>query len=108
MDCDTVRCGGDDWCAAAQPSAQAFALGRPPVLVDDERVTFPRHGLGFAARPRGTGEASKRPVMKLLRSADLGVEEQNELLARAGYTDVKIFEDRANGWICVVGKKAAE
>lgn len=45
------------------------------------------------------------PAMKLVRSTNLGVAEQRELFAGAGYTDIQIFEERAKGWICGVGKK---
>jgi SAM-dependent methyltransferase len=54
---------------------------------------------------KGSTNALHRPVMKLLRSANLGVEDQRALFSSAGYTDVEIFEERAKGWICCVGKK---
>ena len=43
--------------------------------------------------------------MKLLRSSNLGVDEHRALFLQAGYTDVQIFEERAKGWICGIGKK---
>ena|ERR1700722_4864867 len=48
----------------------------------------------------------RRHVMKLLRSADLGVEDQRALFSAAGYVDVQVFEERSKGWICATGKKA--
>lgn len=54
---------------------------------------------------QGSTNALHRPVMKLLRSANLGVEDQRALFSNAGYTNVEIFEERAKGWICCVGKK---
>lgn len=54
---------------------------------------------------KGSTNLLHRPVMKLLRSANLGVEDQRALFSSAGYTDVEIFEERAKGWICCVGKK---
>jgi len=54
---------------------------------------------------KGAHEFLQRPVMKLLRSSNLGVEEHRALFLQAGYTDVHIFEERAKGWICGIGKK---
>jgi len=45
------------------------------------------------------------PAMKLVRSANLSVAEQRELFAAAGFEDIRISEERAQGWICAVGKK---
>jgi ubiquinone/menaquinone biosynthesis C-methylase UbiE len=53
----------------------------------------------------GANEKLQRPVMKLLRSTNLSVEEQRTLFSTAGYTDVQIFEERSKGWICGTGKK---
>ncbi|HSC45739.1 MAG TPA: methyltransferase domain-containing protein [Candidatus Acidoferrum sp.] len=53
----------------------------------------------------GSTAALQRPVMKLLGSANLGVEEERELFSQAGYNNVEIVEERGKGWICCVGKK---
>jgi ubiquinone/menaquinone biosynthesis C-methylase UbiE len=53
----------------------------------------------------GANEKLQRPVMKLLRSTNLSVDEQQTLFSTAGYTDVQIFEERSKGWICATGKK---
>jgi SAM-dependent methyltransferase len=45
------------------------------------------------------------PVMKLLGSSSLGVEDQRELFSKAGYTEVQIFEEKKKGWICATGKR---
>src|SRR5581483_7100109 len=45
----------------------------------------------------------QRPVMKLLRSFCLGVEEHRELFSKAGYTDVQTFEKASRGRFCGVG-----
>jgi ubiquinone/menaquinone biosynthesis C-methylase UbiE len=45
------------------------------------------------------------PVMRLLRSALLSVDEHRELFSKAGYIDVQTFEDRKKGWFCGTGKK---
>jgi ubiquinone/menaquinone biosynthesis C-methylase UbiE len=37
----------------------------------------------------------------------LTVNEHRELLAGAGYADVRVIEERAKGWICAVGRKPA-
>jgi SAM-dependent methyltransferase len=37
----------------------------------------------------------------------LSVNDHRELLAKAGYTDVQIIEERDKGWICAVGRKPA-
>ena len=53
----------------------------------------------------GKHDILQRPVMKILRSSPLGVDEQRELFLLAGYLEVEIFEERTKGWICVKGKK---
>ena len=55
----------------------------------------------------GKHDAWKQPVMKLLKSTSLGVDDQRALFTSAGYADVQIFEERSKGWICVTGKKPA-
>ena len=42
-----------------------------------------------------------RTGMKLL-----SVDEHSELFANAGYSDVRVFEERAKGWICAVGTRS--
>jgi len=54
---------------------------------------------------KGAYEALQRPVMKLLRSTNLSVEEHRALFSEAGYTEFQIFEERAKGWICGIGKR---
>lgn len=47
----------------------------------------------------------ERQVMKLLKSADMGVDEQRQLFSAAGYTDLQIFEEPRKGWLCATGRK---
>ena len=54
---------------------------------------------------KGAHDSIQGPVMKLLKSSDLGVEEHRELFQTAGYIEVQIFEERSKGWICGIGKK---
>jgi len=44
---------------------------------------------------KGAHAKPQRPVMKLLRSTNLGVDEHRALFSTAGYTDVQIFEERS-------------
>jgi ubiquinone/menaquinone biosynthesis C-methylase UbiE len=53
----------------------------------------------------GRYDMLKGPVMKLLRSTSLSVDEHRELFSTAGYTDVQMFEERNKGWICGTGIK---
>ena len=53
----------------------------------------------------GAGSRLTGPVMRLLGSSSLSVEDQRELFAKAGYTDIQIFEEQNKGWICVRGTK---
>jgi SAM-dependent methyltransferase len=55
---------------------------------------------------KGANDWLHGPAMKLLRSANLGVDEHRQLFSTAGYTDIEIFEERTKGWICGTGKKA--
>jgi ubiquinone/menaquinone biosynthesis C-methylase UbiE len=55
----------------------------------------------------GKNDAVVGPVMKLLQSTPMSVEDQRELFSKAGYRDVQIFEERKKGWICAMGVKAA-
>jgi len=36
----------------------------------------------------------------------LDIDEHREVFAKAGYSDVQVFEERDKGWICGVGRKA--
>jgi SAM-dependent methyltransferase len=54
---------------------------------------------------KGAYNALQRPVMKLLKSANLSVDDHRELFSTAGYTDIQTFEERAKGWFCGMGKK---
>ncbi len=50
-------------------------------------------------------EKAHRPVMRLLRSTLLSVDEHRELFSKAGYINVQVFEERAKGWFCGTGRK---
>ncbi len=45
------------------------------------------------------------PVMKLLGSSRLSVEDHRALFLAAGYDGVEITEERRRGWICAIGTK---
>lgn len=83
-----------------------------PDLVGDMReilrVLKPGGTLVVIAESYGKGkyDAVQGPVMKLLRSANLSVEEHRELFAKAGYTEIHTFDERTKGWFCGVGRKA--
>jgi hypothetical protein len=53
----------------------------------------------------GACDKPQRPVRKLLRSANRGVDEPRVLFSTAGHTDVQIFKKRPRGWTCAVGKE---
>lgn len=55
----------------------------------------------------GKYDRLKWPVMWLLRSSHLSVDDHRELFASAGYVEVEIFEEKNTGWICAVGTKPA-
>jgi ubiquinone/menaquinone biosynthesis C-methylase UbiE len=47
-----------------------------------------------------------RPTMTLLlRAAYLTPDQHKELLEGAGFADVQVFVERANGWICAIGTR---
>jgi ubiquinone/menaquinone biosynthesis C-methylase UbiE len=53
----------------------------------------------------GRYDVIQRPVMWMLRSTVLSVDEQRKLFHDAGYTDVQLVEERAKGWISASGRK---
>jgi ubiquinone/menaquinone biosynthesis C-methylase UbiE len=54
---------------------------------------------------KGRYNALQRPVMKLLKASNLGIDDHRELFSKAGYSDIEIFEERTKGWICGMGRK---
>ena len=46
-----------------------------------------------------------RPAMKLLGATYLTPAEHKDLLTKAGYSEVDVFEEPSKGWICAVGQK---
>jgi len=53
----------------------------------------------------GRYDKLQQMVMRLLKSTRLSVDEHRELFSTAGYTDVRMFEERNKGWICGTGRK---
>ena len=45
------------------------------------------------------------PLMTLLGSSRLSVDDHRALFLKAGYQDVEIYEERRRGWICARGRK---
>jgi ubiquinone/menaquinone biosynthesis C-methylase UbiE len=84
-----------------------------PDLVNDmkevRRVLKPGGRLVVIAETYKGGRMDplKAPVMKLLKSSHLSVDEQRELFLAAGYEDVQIFEEKKHGWICATGRRPA-
>ena len=56
----------------------------------------------------GKYDKLKWPVMWLLRSSHLSVDDQRELFSKASYTEIEIFVEETKGWICAVGRKPAQ
>src|SRR5215467_14622722 len=47
-----------------------------------------------------------RPIMTLmLRAAYLTPDQHRLLLVEAGYTDVRVFDEKTRGWICAIGTR---
>lgn len=82
-----------------------------PDLVKDMqevlRVLKPRGTLIVIAESykKGANNALQAPVLKLLGSKNMGVDDHRHLFETAGYSDVQIFEERKYGWISALGKK---
>ncbi len=55
----------------------------------------------------GRGDFVLGPLMKLVGSSRMGVEDQRALFRAAGFADVEIFEERKRGWLCAIGRKPA-
>jgi len=45
------------------------------------------------------------PVMRLLGSKGLSIDDHRALFQSAGYTGIEIFEERRRGWLCAIGQK---
>ena len=82
-----------------------------PDLINDmkevRRVLKPGGSFAVIAETYRGGrfDSLMAPVMKLLSSSSLSVQDQEELFVSAGYDDVKVIEERKKGWICAVGQK---
>ena len=44
----------------------------------------------------------------IMKYAHLTVEEHRQVLAAAGYTDVQVFEDYDEGWLCATGRRPVQ
>jgi ubiquinone/menaquinone biosynthesis C-methylase UbiE len=55
---------------------------------------------------KGKYDKLQRPVMKLLKSAHLSVDEHRQLFSTAGYKNIQMFEESKKGWMCGIGTKA--
>lgn len=53
----------------------------------------------------GSNEILHAPVMNLLRSTRLSIDEQKKLFTSVGYTGVEAFEEHKKSWLCATGKK---
>jgi len=56
----------------------------------------------------GKYDRLKWPVMWLLRSSHLSVNDHRELFSSAGYGNAEIFEETNRGWICATATKPAK
>ena len=54
---------------------------------------------------RGAYNWLQRPVMKLLKTSNLDVDDHRRLFSAAGYTEIEVFEERGKGWFCGIGQK---
>jgi ubiquinone/menaquinone biosynthesis C-methylase UbiE len=81
-----------------------------PDLVNDmkeiRRVLKPGGTLVVIAEAyKGEGDSKPHSVLlKCLGSGYLSVREHQELLAKAGYIDAQVCEERTRRWICVMGR----
>lgn len=71
------------------------------------RVLKPDGTLAITAETyrKGARDSVLGPAMKLLGGANLSVEDQRELFAKAGYADIALVEEQRKGWLCATGKK---
>lgn len=46
------------------------------------------------------------PVMGLIGSNRLSADDYRALFHGAGYMEIELFEEPANGWICIIGQKS--
>jgi SAM-dependent methyltransferase len=74
------------------------------VLKPDGRVVI----VAEAYRRPGGLNAIEGLAMRLVGGRHLTVEEHRNALARAGFTDVAVDEERRKGWICASGRQAGQ
>ena len=86
-----------------------------PDLPQDMRETLRvlKHGgtlIVIAESYKSSGAYSKlqQGFMKLLKTSNMGVDDQRRLFAAAGYIEIQIFEEKQKGWLCAMGKKPQE
>ena len=48
------------------------------------------------------------PIMRLLGSKGLTVDDHRALFVAAGFAEIEIIEERSRGWLCAMGRKPAE
>ena len=84
-----------------------------PDLVADMRevlrVLKPRGTLIVIAEYYKGGKHDRRDqkIAELTKLPFLNISEHGELFSKAGYSDIEMFEEYDQGWICVIGKKPA-
>lgn len=45
------------------------------------------------------------PIMRMLGSRLLSVDDHRQLFHHAGYLEIKVFEEQSKGWLCAIGQK---
>lgn len=53
----------------------------------------------------GSMDWLQTPIMRMLGSAPLGMDEYRERLAQAGFSDVQVFEKEKHSGMCAIGRK---
>ncbi len=98
---------GDQFDLVTAVETQYYWLDLVNDMQEILRVLKPGERLLIVAESYNRGQSGARQWLgkRVLKFTQLNVAEQRELFSAAGYTDVQMFEEQKEGWMCGTGRK---